>query len=117
MGLYGSDGIAWTTRPWVQAYIVVSHSKDRGASMGILNWFFGRRSPAITFTSFSMPVSPTATDTSHPKRENVGPLTAPAVPLAPEAPWPKWKNGIIALRFEILGGRSCTSSSGRDIRD
>jgi hypothetical protein len=27
------------------------------------------------------------------------------------------KPPIIALRFEILGGRSCTSSRGRDIRD
>jgi hypothetical protein len=61
--------------------------------MGILSWLFGRRSPAITFTSFSTPVSPAATDTSHSKSDNVGPITAPAVPLAPETPWPKWKNG------------------------
>ncbi len=61
--------------------------------MGILNWFFGRRSPAITFTSLSTPVSSAAKDTSHLKQENVGPITAPTVPLASETSWPTWKNG------------------------
>jgi hypothetical protein len=61
--------------------------------MGILSWLFGRRSPAITFTSFSMPVSPAATDTSQSKRERVGPSTPPVAQLAPETPWPTWKNG------------------------
>ena len=58
--------------------------------MGILNWLFGISRPIRPKILFGTHVSPSARASS--RIEHIDGLP-PILPVAPETPWPKWKNG------------------------